>query len=112
MRCPYCKKHIPVNADSCPHCNTPLPKSQEPVELSVEDYEAPVSWKIQDSFAFLALGLTGLSGGLLAPVGLVFAGLSLKRKQKHRWISFWSLGLSIFFLALWLVILMIFLANR
>ena len=83
-----------------------------PAEVSPDTFDAPVKWTIHDTYAIVGYGICFISGGLFSPIGIVFSLLSLKAKQKHRWISFWGLASNIFFLALWISLIIVFFSLK
>ena len=102
MRCAKCNHHIPSNSRTCPHCGELIRQENVPDEVSPSDLDAPIHWSIQDTFAIVGFAICFISGGLFSPVGIVFSLLSLREKQKHRWISFWGLGMNVFFIVAWI----------
>ena len=111
MRCPYCNHHIPTNTSTCPHCHQTIPDEKSATEVLPEAFDAPVRWTKNDTFALVGFGLGLISGGILSPVGLFFSGFSLKGKQKNRWVSYWGIGANIVLIILWIVVLIVLLAN-
>ena len=112
MRCPNCHKHVPSNILKCPHCGTTLPDPTLPTEVEPSNYDAPIKWRKQDTYAIIGLGLCAFTAGVFSPASIVFSILSLKGAQKNRWLSYFGLGLNIAAILAWIILLIVFFANR
>ena len=109
MRCPKCNHHVPDNTKFCPNCGEVLPSVESNIdEVSPESFDVPVKWTKKDTYAFVGFGICFITGGVLSPVGLVFSILSLKGKQKNRWVSYWGLAANLLFILIWITLLIVF----
>ena len=112
MRCTKCGQIIPDNASVCPSCQNPVKVEEDKKEIDLASLESPYHWSKQDTYALIGLGICAITGGILSPVALFFSIFSLKGKQKHRWLSFWGIGLSAGAIIIWIVILLLTLLAK